>query len=76
MEGAIQGMAGGLLASLLLWAIAYYLWHRYGQASGLSQSAEFSFPAGSMTLFIVGMGALLGIVSAALSVRKYLRTEA
>ncbi len=75
MEGAIQGMVGGVLASLLLWAIAYYLWHRYGQTSSLVQTSGFSFPVGSMTIFIVGMGALLGIFSAALSVRKYLRTE-
>lgn len=76
MEGAFQGMVGGFLASLLLWAIAYYLWHRYGQTTGLGQTSNFSFPVGSMTLFIVGMGALLGIVSAALSVRKYLRIDA
>jgi len=73
LEGGVQGLLGGVLAGLLLWALAAYLAARPLQAFA-SQPAQ-AFPALRILLFLCALGALMGMASAALSTRKYLKVQ-
>lgn len=75
LEGAIQGFAGGLLAGLLLWAVVAYLSGRTSDWLGVGSGAAGGFSGLQATLILVGMGVLLGMLAAGLSVRKHLRYE-
>lgn len=73
LEGGIQGLVGGALAGLLLWGLAIYLKDRMGSWLGPFRMTGYTFPALRMALFLSVVGIVLGMLSAALSVRKYLR---
>jgi cell division transport system permease protein len=76
LEGGIQGALGGLLAGLILWGISYYITAQSINWLGLGRQAESGIQLGSVILVLVAIGASLGILSAALSVRKFLRLGA
>ncbi len=76
LEGGFQGAFGGLIAGLLLWGISAYIASQSINWLGLGRSAEMGFPAVPVILTLLVLGASLGILSAALSVRKYLRLGA
>jgi cell division transport system permease protein len=73
LEGAMQGLLGGVLAGGLLWALAAYLSARSSELLGPLMSGDQSFPALRITLFLAAIGAVLGTLAAAISVRKYVR---
>ena len=73
LEGGIQGILGGLLAGLLLWALTHYLAIKMGSWLGPFRMTGLTFPALRITIFLAIVGAVVGMLSAALSVRKYLR---
>lgn len=73
LEGGMQGAAGGIVAGLLLWLLAWYLSKRSSEITGPLLSSGGDFPALRITLFLAGVGAILGILAAAVSVRNYLR---
>lgn len=73
MEGGLQGLAGGLVAGALLWVLASYLGPYSGEWLGRPPGGEFSYPGFAMTSVLAAVGILLGMLSAGLSVRRYLR---
>jgi cell division transport system permease protein len=75
LEGGMQGAMGGIVAGLLLWLLAWYLSKRSGEITGPLLSSGSDFPALRITLFLAGVGAILGILAAAVSVRNYLRVN-
>ncbi len=75
LEGGIQGFLGGILAGLLLWALATYLAYRMGSWLGPFRMTGFVFPAFRIAMFLAVVGAVVGMLSAGLSVRKYLRVS-
>ena len=74
LEGGLQGLAGGLLGSLLLWGVAAWAASRVSELEGFAQTGYLPYPALSMTMVLALLGAGLGMLSAGLSVRKYLRS--
>jgi cell division transport system permease protein len=76
LEGAISGVAGGLLAGLLLWAITAYVTARQIAVLGPLESSDFHYPVVNMVLVLMIVGALMGMAAASLSIRKYLRYAA
>lgn len=72
-EGAFQGMLGGVLGGLLLWGLAAYLTARSIKLLGPLLSSDMQFPALPMIVVLAGVGSIMGMVAAGLSVRKYLR---
>lgn len=76
LEGGIQGAVGGLFAGLFLWGLVAYIASRSIDWLGLGKSADPQFPAALVIFALVVLGAALGILSAGLSVRKYLRLGA
>ena len=75
LEGGMQGAMGGILAGLLLWLLAWYLSKRSSEITGPLLSTGEQFPALRITIFLAGVGALLGMLAAAVSVRNYLRAN-
>ena len=75
LEGGMQGAMGGIVAGLLLWLLAWYLSKRSSEITGPLLSSEGDFPALRITLFLAGVGAILGMLAAAVSVRNYLRVN-
>jgi cell division transport system permease protein len=75
LEGGMQGAMGGILAGLLLWLLAWYLSKRSSEITGPLLSTGEQFPAIRVTLFLAGVGAILGMLAAAVSVRNYLRAH-
>jgi cell division transport system permease protein len=75
LEGGMQGAMGGILAGLLLWLLAWYLSKRSNEITGPLLSTGEHFPAIRVTLFLAGVGAILGMLAAAVSVRNYLRAN-
>jgi cell division transport system permease protein len=75
LEGGMQGAMGGIVAGLLLWLLAWYLSKRSSEITGPLLSSEGEFPALQITLFLAGVGAILGMLAAAVSVRNYLRVN-
>ncbi len=73
-QGVLQGLAGGLLALVILWAGLWVL--NFGVrdlATAYGSSFELAFLPGRDALAVVGFAALLGWLGALLSVSKYLR---
>jgi len=75
LEGGTQGAMGGIVAGLILWLLAWYLSKRSSEITGPLLSSGGDFPALRITLFLAGVGAVLGILAAAVSVRNYLRVN-
>jgi cell division transport system permease protein len=75
LEGVIQGCAGGLAAGLLLWGCAAYIGSRTRDFLSSNSPSVAGIGTGTLILFLIAVGALLGILSAGLSVRKHLRYE-
>lgn len=75
LEGGFQGALGGVVAGLLLWLLAWYLSRRSAEITGPFLQAGAEFPALRLTLFLVGVGTILGILAAAVSVRNHLRVN-
>lgn len=73
LEGAMQGAIGGVVAGLLLWALSVYLAGRSAALRTPFFAGEQSFPVLHMLLFLSLVGMFLGIIAAAVSVRKYLK---
>ncbi len=73
-QGVLQGLAGGLLALVILWAGLWVL--NFGVrdlATAYGSSFELAFLPGRDALAVVAFAALLGWLGALLSVSKYLR---
>ncbi len=73
-QGVLQGLAGGLLALVILWAGLWVL--NFGVrdlATAYGSSFELAFLPGRDALAVIGFAALLGWLGALLSVSKYLR---
>jgi cell division transport system permease protein len=70
IEGAIQGAAGGLLATLIIWAckirLDTYLASLQGSLLGKTQS----FPLGTILLILSAAGASYGLLCSNLALRK------
>jgi cell division transport system permease protein len=75
LEGGMQGAMGGIIAGLLLWLLAWYLSKRSSEITGPLLSSGGDYPAMQITLFLAGVGAILGMLAAAVSVRNYLRVN-
>ncbi len=75
LEGGMQGAMGGIVAGLLLWLLAWYLSKRSTEITGPLLSSGGDFPTLRITLFLAGVGAILGMLAAAVSVRNYLRVN-
>jgi cell division transport system permease protein len=75
LEGGLQGAMGGIVAGLLLWLLAWYLGKRSQEITGPLLSSGETFPAVRVMLFLTGVGAILGMLAAAVSVRNYLRAN-
>src|SRR5581483_8055464 len=75
LEGVIQGCAGGLAAGLLLWGCAAYIGSRTRDFLSSNAPSAAGIGTSTLILFLIVVGALLGILSAGLSVRKHLRYE-
>ena len=68
IEGAIKGVAGGLLAILMCW-ITFTLFSRTSADTG----ATLVFFGGLQMLLIVGFGTTIGLGGSLLSVGRHLR---
>lgn len=73
LEGAIQGALGGLVAGILMWGIYAYIRSQTTEWFGPLLSAKAEFPAFQAILMLLLAGTVLGMLSAGLSARKYLR---
>lgn len=76
LEGGIQGAIGGLFAGLSLWALVVYMASRSIGWLGLDKAVDPEFPATAAIASLAAVGAVLGILSAGLSVRRYLKLRA
>ncbi len=74
LEGLFHGLAGSLLASLLVIAGASQV-SRFFQSlhSPLIGDAPASFTAATLTLLLMAVGALIGAVGSALAIHRYVR---
>lgn len=75
LEGGFQGALGGVVAGLALWLMAWYFSKRSAEVAGPFLQSHTEFPAVRLTLFLVGVGTILGILAAAVSVRNHLRVN-
>ncbi len=77
LEGCFQGVLGGLLAGFMLWVLSTFvasLWHSWVSIGGTQVEKSVENPLGMWLLaWLVVIGGFLGILSAVLSVRRYLR---
>lgn len=74
IEGAMQGLFGGLLATLLLYSVHAYLAYRLTDFSALGKMGAFPTMAALPTLCLAGAG--FGALCSALAVRNPLRLGA
>ncbi len=74
IEGALQGVLGGLLATLLLYSVHTYLAYRLSDFTALGRMG--GFPGLRATLALTLSGAAFGALCSALAVRNPLRLGA
>ncbi|HWP30656.1 MAG TPA: permease-like cell division protein FtsX [Fimbriimonadales bacterium] len=73
-EGGIQGGIGGLIGGLFLWLFGGSFVHLSTWTAFSRAGEEGSFPGFFLTVALTGLGVVLGMICATLSVRRYLGT--
>jgi len=74
IEGAAQGLLGAVLALVGLWGVHRVLVLRLQDALQLGVAGKLAFLPPPYQLLLAGLGILLGITAAFLSVRRFLMT--
>ncbi len=76
IEGAVQGLFGGLIALFGLWGVHRLLVVRLQDALQLGLAGDLAFLPTSWRLVLMVGGVLLGILASGISVRRFLATAA
>jgi len=73
VQGALYGIAAGILTLILLYPIAYYLGPSTDAFFGLNVFRYYLEDFGRIFLILMGSGIGLGVISSAVAISRYLR---